>query len=85
MELAFHRKLLAITGNELMLNVMSVIQQFMAGVPSQTTTRPRERSVIRRLDRAVLEAVRRGDADAAEAAMRERTDVTRARRGQPGV
>ena len=85
LEIAFHRKLVAITGNELMLNVMSVLQQFMAGVPAQTTPRPRERSVRRRSDRAVLDAVRRGDADAAEAAMREHTHVTRARRGQPGV
>ena len=76
-DFAFHRKLIEITGNELMLNVMSVLQQFI--VKAKTTPRPRDRSVSRRLHRAILEAVRKGDAHAAERVMREHMEVTRAR------
>ena len=51
----------------------------------ETTPRPRDRGVSHRLDLAVLDAVRPGDADAAEAAMREHTDVMRRLLGQAGV
>ncbi len=78
-DFAFHRKLIEITGNELMLNVISVLQQFIGEAMPQTMPRPRDRSVSRRLHRAILEAVRNGDADAAEGAMREHMEVTRAR------
>ncbi len=78
-DFAFHRKLIEITGNELMLNVISVLQQFIGEAMLQTMPRPRDRSVSRRLHRAILEAVRNGDADAAEGAMREHMEVTRAR------
>ncbi len=77
-DFAFHRKLIEITGNELMLNVMSVLQQFIGEAMPQTMPPPRDRSVSRRL-RAILEAVRKGDADAAERLMREHMEVTRAR------
>ena len=76
---AFHRKLIEITGNELMLNVMSVLQQFIVEAMLQTTPRPRDRNLSRRLHRAILEAVRKGDADTAERVMREHMAVTRAR------
>jgi GntR family transcriptional repressor for pyruvate dehydrogenase complex len=78
-DFAFHRKLVQITGNELMLNVMSVLQEFVVEAMLQTTPRPRDRSVSRRLHRAVLEAVRQGDPDAAERAMDEHMEVTLAR------
>jgi len=78
-DFAFHRKLIEITGNELMLNVMSVLQEFIAEAMLQTTARPRDRSVSRRLHRAILEAVAKGDPDATERAMREHMEVTLAR------
>lgn len=78
-DFAFHRKLIEITGNELMLNVMTVLQQFVVEAMLQTTPRPRDRSVSRRLHRAILDGVRRGDGPAAEGAMREHMEVTRAR------
>ena len=62
-----------------MVNVMSVLQEFIVEAMLQTTPRPRDRSVSRRLHRAIVEAVREGDPDAAERAMREHMDVTRAR------
>ena len=78
-DFAFHRKLVEISGNELMLNVMLVLQEFIVEAMLQTTPRPRDRGVSRRLHRAILEAVRAGDPEAAEAAMREHMDVTRER------
>jgi GntR family transcriptional repressor for pyruvate dehydrogenase complex len=78
-DFAFHRKLVEITGNELMLNVMSVLQEFIVEGMLQTTPRPRDRAVSRRLHRTIVEAVRRGDPDAAERAMREHMEVTGAR------
>jgi GntR family transcriptional repressor for pyruvate dehydrogenase complex len=75
-DFAFHRKLVEITGNELMLNVMSVLQEFIVEAMVKTTPRPRDRSVSRRLHRAIAEAVGRGDPDAAERAMREHMEVT---------
>jgi GntR family transcriptional repressor for pyruvate dehydrogenase complex len=78
-DFAFHRRLIEITGNELMVNVMSVLQEFIVQAMLQTTPRPRDRSVSRRLHRAILEAVRKGDLDGAERAMREHMKVTRAR------
>ena len=81
-DFTFHRRLIEITGNELTLNVVSVLQEFVVEGMLQTTPRSRDRGVSRRLHRAILAAVRRGDADAAEAAMREHMDVTRERLGK---
>jgi GntR family transcriptional repressor for pyruvate dehydrogenase complex len=78
-DFAFHRKLVEITSNELMLGVMSVLQEFVVEAMLKTTPRPRDRSVSRRLHRAIAEAVRRRDPDAAERAMREHVGVTEAR------
>lgn len=83
-DFAFHRKLIEVAGNELTLNVITVLQEFIVEGMLQTTPRPRDRSVSRRLHRAILEAVRQGDPDAAEAAMREHMDVTRERLEKPG-
>ena len=84
LDFAFHRRLIAASGNELTLNVMSVLQEFIVEGMLQTTPRPRDRTVSRRLHRAILEAVRGGDSDAAEAAMRKHMEVTR-RRLETGI
>jgi len=78
-DFAFHRRLVQVSGNELMLNVMTVLQEFVVQAMLKTTPRPRDRAVSRRLHRAILEAVRRGDPDGAEAAMGEHMTVTQER------
>jgi GntR family transcriptional repressor for pyruvate dehydrogenase complex len=78
MEWAFHRRLAAITGNEPILNVMTVLQHFIGGDGQQPAPRPRDRAASLRLRRAIVDAVRRGDAEAAEAAMRGNTELAMA-------
>lgn len=70
LDLQFHRKLIDITGNEVMQNLMEVIHQFVMAGMVHTTPKPRDRSWSRPLHRAILDAVRSADPDAAEAAMR---------------
>jgi GntR family transcriptional repressor for pyruvate dehydrogenase complex len=75
----FHRKLMEIAGNELTLRVMTVLQEFFLAGMARTTPNPRDPLLSRRLHRAILQAVRRGDASRAEAAMRRHMEITRAR------
>jgi DNA-binding FadR family transcriptional regulator len=70
----FHRKIVAITGNELMRNVMEVAQEFIRAEMVQTTPRQRNRKRSRQLHRPIVDAIRAGDADAAEAAMKTHMD-----------
>jgi GntR family transcriptional repressor for pyruvate dehydrogenase complex len=65
----FHRKLVEIAGNELMLNVFEVIQEFILAGMEQTTPVQRNRERSRRLHRAILDGVRNGNPDEAERAM----------------
>jgi DNA-binding FadR family transcriptional regulator len=58
---------------------MKVLQQLVIDAMLQVPQRARERRVSRRLHRAVLEGVRKGDAQAAERAMREHVALTRNR------
>jgi GntR family transcriptional repressor for pyruvate dehydrogenase complex len=78
-DFAFHRRLIEITGNELMLNVVTVLQEFIGEAMIRTTPRPRDRRVSLRRHRGILEAVRKGDPTAAESAVHEHMKVTRAR------
>ncbi|OAI41525.1 hypothetical protein AYO40_00390 [Planctomycetaceae bacterium SCGC AG-212-D15] len=70
LDLSFHRKLIDLTGNEMMQNVMEVIHEFVIAGMMHTTPRPRDRSWSRPLHRAILDAIRSANPDAAEAAMR---------------
>ena len=83
LDFAFHRRLIEVGGNDLIVNVMSVLQEFIVEAMLQTTPRPRDRAVSRRLHRAIVDAVRRGDPDAAERAMGEHMTVTRERLEKP--
>src|SRR5262249_41636596 len=65
----FHRRLMAITGNELMRNVLEVIQEFVFASMLRTTPKPRDRAASRQRHRRIVEAVRRRDPDAAQKAM----------------
>jgi GntR family transcriptional repressor for pyruvate dehydrogenase complex len=73
-DFAFHRKLVAITGNELMRNIMEVIQEFIQAGMVQTTPMPRNRKRSRGFHGAILDAIKAGDADAAEKAMKVHMD-----------
>ena len=66
----FHRKLIDIAGNPLMQNMMEVIYEFVLMQMAQTTPSQRENQLGRRLHKAILNAVRSHDPDAAERAMR---------------
>jgi GntR family transcriptional repressor for pyruvate dehydrogenase complex len=71
---AFHRKLVEITGNELMANIMEVIQEFIRAGMTQTTPMPRNRKRSRGLHGPIVDAIKAGDPDAAEAAMKTHMD-----------
>src|SRR5262249_40092723 len=70
----FHRKIVEITGNPLMRNVMEVIQEFIRAEMVQTTPRQRNRKRSRQLHGPIVDAIRSGDADAAERAMKVHMD-----------
>ncbi len=76
LDFAFHRKLIEITGNQLTLNIMTVLHEFFLAAMAQTTPRPRDLQVSQRLHRAIVEAIRRGDTNEARSAMQEHMDVT---------
>lgn len=68
----FHQKLVQLTGNELMQNVLDVIREFvMASIVEGAPTRRRDPEVTYRGHMAVVEAISAHDADAAEIAMRD--------------
>jgi GntR family transcriptional repressor for pyruvate dehydrogenase complex len=69
-DFALHRKLVDITGNDLMRNIMQVIHEFVMAGMVHTTPKPRNRSNSRSLHGSIVEAIRAGDPDAAEEAMK---------------
>jgi DNA-binding FadR family transcriptional regulator len=69
LDFQFHRKLMALTSNELMLRVLEVVQEFVLAAMVQTTPQPRDRQQSHRRHLAIVRAVRDGDPDAAERAM----------------
>lgn len=73
-DLRFHRKLLELTGNELMCNVMDVVQEFVVASIQEGAPRRRDPQVTYNDHKAIVAAVRAGDPDAAEAAMRHHLD-----------
>lgn len=74
LDLKFHRKLLELMGNELVRNVMDVVQEFMLASIQEGGERKRDADQTYRGHRAIVDAVGRGDADAAEKAMRAHLD-----------
>ncbi len=66
----FHRKLLDLAGNEMMRNVMDVIREFVMASIVDGAPYQREPEVTYGHHRAIVDAVRAGDPDAAERAMR---------------
>jgi GntR family transcriptional repressor for pyruvate dehydrogenase complex len=74
----FHLKIIELTGNALMRNVMEVIQQFVLAGMVQTTPAPRNSTRSQKLHRDIFEAVKAGDADAAEKAMQVHMEAVQA-------
>jgi GntR family transcriptional repressor for pyruvate dehydrogenase complex len=70
----FHLKLVEMTGNELMRNVMEVIQGYVMAGMMQTTPYPRDRTASHREHLKILDAVRAKDPAAAERAMQAHID-----------
>lgn len=69
-DFAFHRKIVAITGNEPMQNILHVIHEFVMAGMVHTTPRPRNRDSSRKLHGAILAAIRAADPDRAEQEMK---------------
>jgi GntR family transcriptional repressor for pyruvate dehydrogenase complex len=67
----FHRKLLEMSGNPLMINMMEVIYEFVLAQMVRTTPSQKDNQLGRRLHKAIVKAVRECDPDAAEKAMRQ--------------
>lgn len=71
LDFRFHRKLIAVAGNPLMMNLMEVIYEFVLTQMARTTPSQQENSLGRKLHKAILRAVREHDPEAAAAAMRQ--------------
>lgn len=79
LDFAFHRKLIDITGNPLMRNMMEVIYEFVLTQMVRTTPSQRENQLGRRLHQAILHAIREHDPDAAAQAMQQHMQAVRDR------
>lgn len=71
----FHRKLIEMTGNELLVNIVEVLQEFVVAGMWQTTDRPRYVALNRPVHQAIVDAIRQGDPDAAARAMQTHMDL----------
>lgn len=78
-DLAFHLRLVELTGNELMRTVMEVIQQFALAGMVQTTPTPRDRHVSHDRHLSIVRAIATRDPQLAEQAMHEHMEHTRER------
>jgi GntR family transcriptional repressor for pyruvate dehydrogenase complex len=72
----FHRRVMAITGNQLMCSVLEVLQELVLAAMMQTTPQPRDRAASHRRHQAIVRAIRTGDPDAAEKAMHAHMEHT---------
>lgn len=70
LDFQFHRKLVDMVRNEVMSNVMEVIHEYVMAGMVHTTPKPRNRARSKMLHGAILSAIKAGDPDAAEQAMR---------------
>jgi DNA-binding FadR family transcriptional regulator len=70
-DFTFHRKLFEMAGNPLTLNLIAMLQEFVLASMKKVSQRPRDHKGAYRVHRPIFEAVRQGDPDAAETAMRK--------------
>ncbi len=75
----FHLKIVEISGNPLLLQVMEVIQEFALAGMAKTTPRPRDRVESHRRHMAIVDAIRSGDPARAESSMRQHMHETLSR------
>lgn len=78
-DLAFHLRLVELTGNELMRTVMEIIQQFALAGMVQTTPSPRDREESHARHLSIVRAIATRDPRLAEQAMHEHMERTRER------
>ncbi len=83
-DFAFHQKLIEISGNQVMLNVMKVLQEFFLAAMATAPGKPGDRKVSRHLHQPILEAIRLRSPDAAEKAMQAHMEIDRARLAASG-
>ncbi len=69
LDLRFHLRLIEITGNKLMVNVLEILQEFIYEGMLRTTPKPRQRVVSRQGHMAIVDAIQNHNSDAAEAAI----------------
>ncbi len=67
----FHRKIAEVTGNQLMLSLMTILEELLLLVMSIATEKPRDFRQNQELHIPIWESLRDGDPAAAEQAMRE--------------
>ena len=82
LDFQFHRKLIEVAGNPLMRNLMEVIYEFVLTQMARTTPSQRENQLGRRLHKAILQAVREHDPDAAAHAMQQHMQAVLDRLGR---
>jgi GntR family transcriptional repressor for pyruvate dehydrogenase complex len=70
-DLEFHRKLVEVAGNRLMLNQMTILGEVLLSAILLATEKPRDFRMNMEIHQRIWEAVRDGDPDAAERAMRD--------------
>jgi GntR family transcriptional repressor for pyruvate dehydrogenase complex len=70
----FHRRIVALSGNVLLQNLIEVIHEYVMAGMVHTTPKPRDHRWSRPLHAAILKAIRDGDGDAAEKAMKRHMD-----------
>jgi GntR family transcriptional repressor for pyruvate dehydrogenase complex len=75
----FHRKLAEVAGNQLMLSLMTILEELLLSAMVLTTEQPRDFRTNSERHLPIWEAVRANDPDAAEKAMREHMQVFSAR------
>ena len=82
LDFAFHRKLIDIAGNPLMLNMIEVIYEFVLTQMARTTPSPKGNTVGRKLHKAILRAIRERDPDRAADAMQQHMQAVLDRLGK---
>lgn len=70
LDFRFHLKIVEISGNELMQSALGIIQEFIMTTMVKTTPNPRDYDRSRKVHMEVVEAIRTGNPDVAEAAAR---------------
>lgn len=87
LDFRFHLKIVEISGNQLMHGALGVIQEFIMASMLKTTPNPRDYDQSRKYHLQIIDAIRTGDPDVAEAAARDHMDLNdrslQERKGNP--